>query len=269
MALPQAKKLSGSLGAQISGVDLAHLADEDFAAIRAAFLEHHVLTFRGQDLSPEQQIAFGERFGPLQIHPIVPHMEGYPPILEIKNHGKQKTITEIWHSDVTFADEPPMASALYAVEVPSAGGDTLFSNQHEAYERLSPGMKSMLEGLSAVHSGGGLASAARSGAGTTDWALQGRRHPVVRTHPENHEKALYVNPAFVVGLADMTRKESEPVLSFLYEHCTRPDLTMRHRWEKGDLVIWDNRSVQHFAVHDYGNEPRTMHRVTVEGDEPY
>ena len=265
----QTRKLSGSLGAEVTGIQVAHLGDEEFAAIQAAFLEHHVLAFRGQDLSPEQQIAFGERFGSLQVHPIVPHMEGHPPILEIKNLGKQKTITEIWHSDVTFADEPPMASALYAVEVPSAGGDTLFANQHEAYERLSPGLKAMLEGLEAVHSGGGLASATRSGEAGPAWAVQGRRHPVVRTHPESQKKALYVNPAFVVGLADMTRKESGPILSFLYEHCTRPDLTMRHRWEKGDLVIWDNRSVQHFAVHDYGTQNRTMRRVTINGDEPY
>jgi len=268
MAL-QTKKLSGSLGAEVIGIQLAHLSDQEFASIRSAFLEHHVLAFRGQDLSPEQQIAFGERFGSLQVHPIVPHMEGYPPILEIKNLGKERTITEIWHSDVTFADEPPMASALYALEVPSAGGDTLFANQHAAYERLSPGMKAMLDGLEAVHSGGGLASATRGGEGGPAWELQGRRHPVVRTHPESHKKALFVNPAFVVGLADMTRKESESILAFLYAHCTRPDLTMRHCWEKGDLVIWDNRSVQHFAVHDYGTQKRTMLRVTVNGDEPY
>ena len=261
--------LAGSLGAQVHDLDLVELEAAGFAEVQRLFLEHHVLVFRDQKLSPEQQIAFGERWGSLLIHPIIPHVEGHPPVIAIENLGKHRTLTEFWHSDVTFERCPPSISMLYALEIPAAGGDTLFANQHAAYERLSPGMKTLLEGLEAVHSGGGLASATRGGEAGPAWAVQGRRHPVVRTHPESQKKALYVNPAFVVGLADMTRKESEPLLAFLYAHCTRPDLTMRHRWEKGDLVIWDNRSVQHFAVHDYGTQNRTMHRVTVNGDEPF
>jgi taurine dioxygenase len=264
----ETRRLSGALGAEIMGVELAKLDDETFLAIREAFLEHHVLVFRGQALSPEDQIAFGERFGELHVHPIVPHLEGYPPILCIANLGKQRTVTEIWHSDVTFEAKPPMASALYALEVPAEGGDTIFANQHLAYERLSPGMHKMLAGLHAVHSGGGLASATRGKKQGEAWSIQGQQHPVVRTHPETGRKALYVSRAFVVGLADMTRQESEPILSYLYAHTTSPDLTMRHTWQEGDLVMWDNRSVQHFAVHDYGDARRTMHRVTIIGDEP-
>jgi taurine dioxygenase len=264
----QTRKLSGALGAEIAGVDLARLDDATFKAIHAALLEHHVLVFRGQELTPDSQIAFGERFGELHIHPIVPHVEGYPPILCIPNLGKKRAITERWHSDVTFEARPPMASALYALEIPPSGGDTMFANQHLAWERLSPGMQRMLEGLEAVHSGVGLASAAGGEKDREAWMLQGQRHPVVRTHPETGRKALFVNSAFVVGLADMTREESEPLLAFLYQLATAPDLTMRHSWREGDLVIWDNRSVQHYAIHDYGEAQRTMHRVTVIGDEP-
>jgi len=227
-----------------------------------------VLVFREQRLTPEQQIAFGQRFGELHVHPIVPHLDGYPPILAIPNLGKKRTITEIWHSDVTFEEKPPLASILYAVEVPDVGGDTMFANQHLAYERLSPGMQRLLAPLKAVHSGGGLAAATRGRPGAEAWKLQGQHHPVVRTHPETGRKALFVSRAFVVGLADMTPHESEPLLSYLYAHCTTPDLTMRHSWRKGDVVMWDNRSVQHYAVHDYGDARRTMHRVTVIGDVP-
>ena len=263
------RPLGGVFGAEVVGVDLAELDDTTFAAIHDAFVEHAVLVFRGQKLEPEQQIAFGARFGELHVHPIVPHLEGYPPILCIPNLGKQRAITENWHSDVTFEARPPMASALYALEIPEAGGDTMFANQHLAYERLSPGMQRLLEGLEAVHSGGRLASATRGREQGEAWQqLQGQRHPVVRIHPETGRKALFVNPAFVVGLVDMTREESEPLLAFLYERATRPDVTMRHAWRRGDLVIWDNRSVQHYAIHDYGDATRTMHRVTVIGDEP-
>lgn len=262
------RRLSGALGAELTGLDLKQLDDVGFKAIHAAFLEHHVLVIRGQELRPEDQIAFGERFGDLHVHPIVPSLPGYPPILPITNAGKQRTVTEIWHSDVSFEERPPMASMLYAVELPSAGGDTIFANQHLAYERLSPGMQKLLDGLDAVHSGGGLAAKTRAREDREAWRLQGQRHPVVRTHPETGRKALYVSRAFVIGIDGLTKEESEPILSYLYRQCTTPDLCVRVTWRPGDLVLWDNRSTQHFAVHDYGDEPRTMHRVTVIGDVP-
>jgi taurine dioxygenase len=258
-------RLSGSLGAEVRGVDLVSLDASLFQQIQRAFLEHHVLLFRDQKLTPEQQIAFGERWGELLVHPIVPHLEGFPPILAIANFGKQRTITEVWHSDVTFQDAPPMASLLYALELPEAGGDTLFANQHAAYERLSPGMKALLAGLRAVHSGRGLAAATGKGEA---WELQGRLHPVVRTHPETGRKALFVNAGFTIGFEGMTAEESQPLLSYLCRQAVTPDISMRQAWRKGDLVMWDNRSVQHYAIHDYGDAPRTLHRVTVVGDEP-
>lgn len=260
-----ANPLSGSLGAEVRNVDLANLDQAEFDAIGTAFLEHHVLVFRDQKLTPEQQISFGRRWGNLFIHPIVPHLEGYPEILPITNFGKKRSITEVWHSDVSFSERPPRSSGLYAIVLPSTGGDTLFANQHLAYERLSDGLKKMLGGLRATHSGAGLGEVTGKG---DAWKTQGQSHPVVIRHPETGRKALYVNPAFTVAFEDMTVAESQPLLRMLYEVGHSPDLAFRHRWLPGDLVLWDNRSVQHFAVHDHGDAERSLHRFTVEGDVP-
>ena len=258
-------RLSGSLAAEIRGVDLAQLESSEFDAIHTAFLEHHVLAFRDQKLSPEQQIAFGKRWGELYVHPIVPHLDGHPEIVPITNFGKKRSLTEVWHSDVSFDPTPPMASGLLAVELPPFGGDTLFANQHLAYDRLSAGMKAMLAGLRATHSGAGLGAATGK---ADDWREQGQSHPVVRTHPETGRRALYVNPGFTVAFDDMTIAESKPLLDLLHEIGHAPDVCYRHRWQAGDFVMWDNRSVQHHAVHDHGDAPRTMHRITIVGDAP-
>ena len=257
--------LSGSLGAEIRGIDLATLEQADFNGVQAAFLEHHVLVFRDQKLTPKQQIAFGRRWGELYVHPIVPHLEGYPEIIPITNYGKKRAITEIWHSDVSFSEKPPRSSGLYAVDLPPVGGDTIFANQHLAYERLSDGLKTMLDDLRAIHTGAGLGAATGKG---DAWKTHGQLHPVVLSHPETGRKALYVNPAFTVAFEDMTVAESQPLLRMLYEAGRSPDLAFRHRWLPGDLVLWDNRSVQHFAVHDHGEAERTLLRFTVAGDVP-
>lgn len=257
--------LSGTLGAEVRGIDLTDLSESNFANVRSAFLEHHVLLFRDQKLTPEQQVEFGMRWGDLFVHPILPHIDGHPELIAITNLGKKRTLTEVWHSDVTFAEHPPLGSGLYAIELPPAGGDTLFTNQHLAYERLSGGMKDMLEGMRAIHTGGGLGAAAGKG---DDWRQHAQLHPVVRTHPETGRKALYVNPGFTVCLENMTVVESAPLLQFLFAAGQSSDLSMRHRWRLGDLVMWDNRSVQHFAVHDHGDAPRHLHRFTIQGDAP-
>jgi taurine dioxygenase len=266
MSSIEVNPLSGHLGAEVHGADLANLEAAEFEAIHAAFLEHHVLAFRDQKLTPEQQVAFGRRFGDLHVHPIVPHLEGHPELLPLVNLGKKRAITETWHSDVSFERTPPMASGLYAKTLPPVGGDTLFANQHLAYERLSDGMKSLLSGLRAIHTGAGLGAVTGKGEA---WRKHSQAHPVVRTHAETGRKALYVNPAFTVAFEHMTVAESQPLLRFLYEAGHTPDLCYRHRWLPGDLVLWDNRSVQHYAVHDYADAPRTLHRVTVIGDEPH
>jgi len=258
-------RIAGTLGARVEGVDVTALEDDAFGDIQRLFLDHHVLVFPGQRLTPAQQVHFGERWGELLVHPIIPHVEGYPPIVAIENLGKGRTLTEFWHSDVTFEAKPPSISMLYARDIPEAGGDTLFANQHLAYERLSPGLKAMLAGRRAVHSGRGLGAAAGKGEA---WQQQGELHPVVRTHPETGRKALFVNVGFTVAFEDMTQAESHPLLRFLYQQATTHDLTMRHAWREGDLLLWDNRSVQHYAIHDHGEASRTLHRITVAGDTP-
>ena len=258
--------LAGSLGAEIRDCDLAHLEAGELDRIKEAFLTYHVLAFRDQKLKPQQQIEFGQQWGELYVHPIIPSLTGHNEIVVISNNGKKRNLTEYWHSDVSFDPTPPMASALLAVEIPPYGGDTLFANQHVAYDRLSDGLKRMLDGVRAIHTGAGLAASTGKGEA---WRKQGQLHPVVRTHPETGRKALYVSPAFTVAFEDMTIAESSALLTLLHEAGHSPDVTYRHRWQPGDMVMWDNRSVQHYAIHDHGDEtPRTLHRITITGDLP-
>ena len=245
-------KLTGPTGVEISDVDLNELDDGTFALIKDALLEHGVVVFHDQELTPESHKAFGRRFGDLHTHPAAPGPEGHPEILLLRNSGKEKTITEVWHSDVTCELRPPSVSILRAVELPEYGGDTIWANQYLAYDRLSDGMKRMLAGLRAVHNAFNLEAT----------------HPVVRTHPETGRKALFVNGGFTRRFEDMTVAESRPLLEYLVGAASTPDLCYRHQWAPGDVVMWDNRGVMHFAVHDYGDQPRVMHRVTVQGDEP-
>lgn len=245
-------RMSGTTGARIRGVDLNDLDDATFDMIHEALLAHGVVHLPGQDVAPEAHKAFGERFGPLHTHPAAPGVDGHPEILLLQNYGKKRTITEVWHSDVTCETCPPAISILAARTLPEAGGDTMWANQYVAYERLSDGMKQMLEGLRAVHSAFDLEAV----------------HPVVRTHPESGRKALFVNGGFTQHFEGMTRAESRPLLDYLVSFASAPDLTYRHTWSPGDVVLWDNRGVMHFAVHDYGDQERVMHRVTVAGDEP-
>jgi len=245
-------KGAGALGATITGVNLNDLDGATFQTIHAAFLEHCVVHIPGQELTPESHKAFGARFGPLHTHPAARGVEGHPEILLLENRGKDRTITEVWHSDVTCEERPPSISILHARVLPEYGGDTMWANQYLAFERLSPGLQRMLDGMRAVHSAFELEST----------------HPVVRTHPETGRRALFVNAGFTRRFEDMTVEESRPLLRYLVEQATIPDLTYRHHWSTGDLVMWDNRCVMHFAIHDYGEQSRVMHRVTVQGDRP-
>lgn len=269
--------ISGMLGAEISGVDLAAELSADLVAdIRAAFNEHHVLVFRDQNLSPEAQIAFGRQFGELDTHPFVHASPEHEFALEIVTEPDDTVnFGGGWHSDLTFLEEPDLGSILYAIDVPTAGGDTLFADQHGAYDALSPIMKSMLDGLSAVHSArrqygpGGLSKQSKAmETRGTEGADDQIEHPVVRTHPENGRKGLFVNAAFTERIRGLRQNESQALLSFLYDHATNETFTCRVRWQPGTLTMWDNRSVQHFALHDYAGQRRHMRRITVKGDRP-
>ncbi|MGI9598312.1 MAG: TauD/TfdA dioxygenase family protein [Acidimicrobiales bacterium] len=272
------RPLSGSLGADVEGVDLSRDLDgETVGAIRAALVAHHVLAFPDQDLTVEQQLAFGRAFGDLDTHPFVEGSGRFPEVLDIVTEPDDRfNFGGGWHCDVTFLEEPDLGSILYAIEVPTVGGDTLFANQHAAYDALSETMQQMLDGLQAVHTAGMQYGAGgqstQSNAMETknvDKAHETVEHPVVRTHPESGRKGLYVNQAFTARIKGLRTAESQALLQFLFAHATREEFTCRLSWQPGTLAMWDNRSVQHFALHDYAGHRRSMRRITVKGDRPF
>jgi taurine dioxygenase len=270
----QIRRTSGALGAEISGVDLSQdLPDETIAAIRQALVQHQVIFFRDQDLTPAQQVAFGARFGPLNIHPYVAGMAGQPEVMEIIKEPSDKiNFGGGWHSDMSFLETPAIGSILYAVELPEWGGDTLFASQAAAYDALSPGLQATLEGLSGVHSASREysaqgASAQKRGAmqvAEADGYVGEYVHPMVLVHPETGRKALYVNPAFTLRIDGWKTRESKALLDYLFDHCRYEAFTTRFQWAKGSVAFWDNRSVWHFALNDYPGQRRHMRRVTVD-----
>jgi taurine dioxygenase len=270
----QVRRVAGALGAEISGVDLSgELPEAVVAQIRAALNEHQVIFFRDQTLSAAQQVAFGKRFGPLNIHPYVGGMADHPEVMEIiKEPADKVNFGGGWHSDMSFLETPAIGSILYALDIPDYGGDTLFASQAAAYEALSPGLKATLEGLNAVHSAGREYSAQGHSAqkrgsmsvAEADGLVGEYVHPVVLVHPETGRKALYVNPAFTMRIDSWSKRESKPLLDFLFEHCRYEAFTCRFAWAKGSVAFWDNRSVWHFALNDYPGQRRHMRRVTVD-----
>ena len=278
--LIEVRPLSSAVGAEVSGVDLVDCDGPTFIEIHRAFLNHHVLFFRDQELSLESHKAFGRRFGSLNVHPQYVPLDGHPEILPIvKEADAEHNIGGVWHSDITFLERPALGSILYAIDVPATGGDTLFANQELAFEELSTGLRQLLLGLRAVHSDHTLSDRVeaenRNMTRSTKLSEEAMRqpvvenlHPVIRTHPETGRKSLFVNRAFTVRLENMTVAESKPLLEFLYEQATKPEFTCRFHWENCSVAMWDNRCVQHYALNDYHGQRRYMHRVTVNGDRP-
>lgn len=268
--------LSPALGAEISGVDLSEpLNDNEFGAIRQAFIDHGVIFFRYQQLSPEQHIAFAERWGAININRFFTPVADYPMIAEVRKDADQKkNIGGMWHTDHSYDQIPALGSILYAHEVPPVGGDTLFASMYAAYDALSDGLKETLAGLKAWHSsrhvfGTDVVSAYEDGQRrfqNGDKAVQDALHPVVITHPLSGRKALYVNADFTVRFDGWTKEESQPLLNYLYEHGQKPEFTCRFRWEEGSMALWDNRATWHRALNDYHGHRRLMHRITVEGE---
>jgi taurine dioxygenase len=256
--------LTGSIGAAVDGVGLGELSDDDVARIRAAFLDHCMLVFPGQFLTADEHLAFARRWGEIGVSPFVTYLDTHPGVLPLTNRGKANAVTENWHYDSTFLPAPPKLSILSARDMP-IGGDTMWSNQYLAYETLSEGMKRLLEGVRAEFAGTRLARLVGD-----EGEVPRSLHPVVRTHPETGRKALFIgHPGDTVPrLEDMTPEESLPLITFLYEHSTRPDRVYRHRWSNGDVVMWDNRCTMHYAVHDHGTQTRDLHRISIKGDAP-
>ncbi len=281
-ALLDIRPIAGALGAEIHGVDLAQpLADDTIAAVRRALLDHLVIFFPGQSLSPARLVAFGKRFGPLEGHEFVEGMSDHPEVLELIKEADEGGFNfgGDWHTDVTFRDRPSMGTILYGKDIPPCGGDTLWANQYLAYETLSAGLQRLLGSLRAVHSaeeafgGGGVAQLYRSQLRSMKIKTDGDvptavEHPVVRTHPETGRECLFINQGFTTRFADMSESESSGLLQFLFAHSVRPEFTCRFRWSPGAVAFWDNRATQHFALNDYHGHRRHMQRITVAGDRP-
>ena len=265
---------SGSMGVEIHNVDLSkELSDSLFSEIRETFIEHGLIFFRDQELTPDDHLRFAKRWGEININRFFAKVEGYDQIAEVKKDPDQKiNIGGAWHTDHSYDQIPAMGSILLAKETPKIGGDTLFANMYRAYETLSNGMKMTLETMKACHSSRhvfgahtGYAEASNQRISNPELATQDAIHPVIITHPESKRKALYVNPEFTVNFEGWTVEESKPLLDYLAEHTTQQENTTRFQWKPGSIAFWDNRCTWHFALNDYPGETRLMHRITVEG----
>ena len=269
------RAVSTAVGAEILGLDLADtLPDATIDAIRHALFQHGVVFFRDQKLTPEQHVAFAQRFGAINVNRFFKTVDGYPMIAEVRKEPDQVgNIGGGWHTDHSYDQAPAMGSILYAREVPETGGDTLFASMYAAYDALSDGLKRTLESLQALHSSRHVFGVeAYAGRGdlkgrylNPEAATQDAVHPVVVRHPGSGRKALYVNSGFTVRFVGWTDEESRPLLQYLYQHAARPEFTYRFQWREGSLAFWDNRCTWHYALNDYHGHRRLMHRITVEG----
>ncbi|MBX9349559.1 taurine dioxygenase [Chromobacterium vaccinii] len=274
----QLTRLSPALGAVVEGIDLARPLDDELRrALNEALLRHQVLFFRGQDITPLQQRNFAVRFGDLHTHPIYPQHPDAREIVVLDTDVVDLQDNAIWHTDVTFIETPPLGAVLAARQLPELGGDTLWASGIAAYEALSASLKARLEGLSAVHDFAKSFPLTRYGLTDDDrrrWDETRRKHPpishpLVRIHPESGRRALFVSEGFTVAVNDLPEAEGQALLQFLFAHQSRPEFSIRWRWQPGDVAFWDNRCTIHYAVDDYRPARRVMHRATILGDRPY
>lgn len=264
--------LSPGVGAEIRGVRMGgDLPDEQIAEIRQALLDWKVVFFRDQDVSVDEHVAFGRRFGELEVHPFTPNLESHPEVVVIHHGPKSKVGQNRWHSDVTWRLEPSLGSILRGRIIPPVGGDTLFADMIAAYEGLPDEIREKIDGRTATHSfrhnfGRRMSDEERE---KTSEQYPDAHHPVVRTHPETGRKGLYVNAAFTTRIDDMDPDESQRLLRLLYRQAGVPEYQCRFRWQKDSVAFWDNRAVQHYAAFDYLPQERRVERVTIVGDAPF
>ncbi len=280
----EVRPLAGHVGAEIIGLDLRlALSDEDFARIHRAHLDHHVVVFRDQRITPQQQIDFSRRFGVLQIHVLKQFLlAGHPEILIVSNiieNGQPVGLGDAgkyWHSDLSYKELPSLGSMLHAQELPSEGGDTLFADMHRAWDTLPAALRQAVEGKHAVHS---YTARYSEGKNAANWrpTLSAEQlaqvvtvtHPVIRTHPENGRKALFVSEGFTTHIAGLPEDESRDLLQQLYAHSVRDEHVYRHQWQPHDMVFWDNRSLIHLAAGCPDHLRRKLYRTTIQGDAPF
>ncbi len=274
--------LAGAMGGEIIGVDLSRpVKREVFRDIHRAWLDHSMIFFRNQDLSPAGLVRFARKWGAIHTHPFMPTMKGHPEILElIKNPSDKRNFGNLWHTDQSFVAKPAKATILHALETPLVGGDTMYSNMYLAYDALSCGLKKLLANIKVENTGN--RNRRRGGQDKRD-RYKGHshvkpvspppeidtisHHPIIRTHPETGRKGLYIS-SHTQGFADFDFEESLPMIEFLLEHIRRPEFTARLRWQPGTVAVWDNRCVMHYALNDYPGQRRCMRRITIKGDKP-
>jgi taurine dioxygenase len=275
-ALPfDVEAIGSTIGAEIQGLDLcAPFDDAGFAALESVLIEHKVIYLRDQQLTTAQHVALGRRFGELEVHPFRPEGE-FPEIMVLDNHKDNPVLsTDVWHSDTTFRERPTLYSILRCLQMPEQGGDTLWADMAAAYDGLSETLKSMIDGLEAVHDFKNFRALFSTGDEDREKLRKMEElypnpiHPVVRTHPVTGKKILFVNPQFTLRIVGMKDKESAALLDLLYEQAHVPEYQFRLRWKPGTIVMWDNRSTQHYAANDYFPNRRHMERVAVIGDRP-
>ncbi|GAA4601819.1 taurine dioxygenase [Actinoplanes octamycinicus] len=268
-------RIGGRIGASVAGVDLSRPLDDVVAKeIHEALVEHKVLVFRGQHLDDEQHQRFASIFGELTLaHPTVPSVDGQANVLEVA--GGEGARANAWHTDVTFVVAPPKATTLRSLVIPPYGGDTLFSNTAAAYADLPEHLRLLADRAWAEHSNEydyaehpQFRSAEVEEYHKVFVSTRYRTaHPVVRVNPDSGQPNLFIGN-FVTGILGLSKTESRDILRLLQHYVTRPENTLRHKWQVGDIVVWDNRSTQHYAADDYGDLARKLHRVTVAGDVP-
>jgi taurine dioxygenase len=266
-------RVGANLGAEISGVDLRQpLSIEELSAIEGALVENELIIFRNQEISSQQLIDFGRRFGELTVHPFAPGDAVAPQLIKFRNDETNPPFaTDVWHSDETFRAAPPMATVLCAKEVPAVGGDTIFASMSAAFDGLSDRMQQFISGLEAVHDFKPFralfsdSEEDRKELHRFELMYPPQLHPVVRVHPVSGRKVLFVNPQFTVGIRHMDERESRALLDTLFHQALIPEYQFRHHWAPHTIAMWDNRSTQHYAVNDYYPQRRYMERVTIRG----
>jgi taurine dioxygenase len=267
-------RLTPLIGAEISGVDLSKPVGQDMLdAIYDALMEHHVIFFRDQQLSPQSHLDFARSFGePEPPHPVYPNVDGFENIVKLENDGDNPPDTDGWHTDLTFRQNPPFSSILWARTVPETGGDTIWCNLCAAYEALPEGLKSELAEMTAVHDMGDFRNNFTVGQTSGERLMAAHQrfgsaiHPIVQVHPVTGRKFLYVNDGFTVHVVGLRARESSRLLTMLFEHMNQPEFQVRFRWQNNSLAMWDNRCTMHYAVADYMPHYRCMHRITVVDD---
>ncbi len=264
------------IGAEVRGVDLSIPLDQPtYLGLRQALLEWKVIFFRDQDITLEQQLAFGRQFGALETHPFTKNNAERPEVMEIYNDAKEPASQNVWHTDVMWREEPSLGSILRAVEIPTVGGDTVFADMSAAYENLPDEMKAKIDGRVGVNDTMAYRAAMIARGDTPEEMADYDRlyppmeHPLVRTHPETGQKVLYAARPFTRIIKGMSQADSDTILEYLFSQASTPEYQCRFRWKKNSIAFWDNRVCQHYAVSDYFPAVRKMERVTIAGDRPF